>query len=237
MASMIFAVANQKGGVGKTTLTLNLAGAVCDQYLRNKKDGDEEFRVLVIDADPQNTSMRSAGVAKVELPFSVISLAGRVDMGREIQKLAAGYDVVFIDCPPAKEGRATERAMRVADFVLIPLDASAADLWSTAGMLEEFPNLAGEIDPNKAAIVFNKTNKRLKSFGTTKKVLTTASPFRILQTVIPQREIYRTCMATGTTVFTIKGERRAREAQEEIHAVLEEALQVMHRLEEPSNAA
>ena len=235
MADMIFAVANQKGGVGKTTITMNLAGAVCDQFNRNGQE-DAEYRVLVIDADPQNTSSRSAGVAKVELPFSVISLAGRVDMGREILKLAAGYDVVIIDCPPAKEGTATEQAMRVADFVLIPLDAAAADLWSTAGMIQEFSNLAGASDPNKAAILFNRANKRLKSFGRTKKVLTKESPFRILETVIPHREVYRTCMATGTTVFTVKGERRAKEAQEEIHAVLEESLQVMGRLEESENA-
>ncbi|WP_350030229.1 ParA family protein [Caballeronia sp. GACF5] len=64
--SLVIAVANQKGGSGKTTIALNLAGAYCDD--------DPSLRVLVIDADSQNSSMRATSAGTEPYPFIVVNL-------------------------------------------------------------------------------------------------------------------------------------------------------------------
>lgn len=89
---MIVALLNQKGGVGKTTLALHLAGAWAAQGKR----------VVVIDADPQDSALDcSAQRAKETVPrlFGVIGLA-RDTLHREAPELARDADHVVIDGPP-----------------------------------------------------------------------------------------------------------------------------------------
>ena len=90
----IIATANQKGDCGKTTITMQLAGAL----------GKENCKVLVVDADPQGTATRWAANAEDDSPFPA-TIAGLSAAGgkvhREIKKYLGQYDYIFIDCPPA----------------------------------------------------------------------------------------------------------------------------------------
>ena len=89
---MIVALLNQKGGVGKTTLALNLAG----EWARQGK------RVTLIDADPQGSALDwSQQRARKGLPrlFGVVGLA-RDTLHREAPELARTADVIVIDGPP-----------------------------------------------------------------------------------------------------------------------------------------
>ena len=93
---MIVALLNQKGGVGKTTLALHLAGAWAAQGKR----------ITVIDADPQGSALDwSAQRAKEAVPrlFGVIGLA-RDTLHREAPELARDADHVVIDGPPRVAG-------------------------------------------------------------------------------------------------------------------------------------
>lgn len=148
---IVIAVANQKGGVGKTTSCINLAAALAEQ----KK------RVLLIDADPQGNSTSGVGVDKKSLAYSTydllvgntddpdqvlvrarpqldllpshINLAGaEIDlvemksrerrMAEVLKELAPRYDITLIDCPPSL-GLLTINALTAADAVLIPVQA------------------------------------------------------------------------------------------------------------------
>ena len=115
---MILSFLNQKGGVGKSTLSTNAA-----DYLHR-----QGFKTLLIDADPQGTTNDWAS-RRDETPFPVVALA-RGNMAQEILGLAGNYDHIVIDGPPRAE--ALSRAVVIAsDLIVIPIEASGAADWAS----------------------------------------------------------------------------------------------------------
>src|SRR3546814_17653828 len=121
---MIVAFLNQKGGVGKTTLALHLAGA---RSARGR-------RVLVVDADPQASALDWADQRLREgLPrlFGVLGLA-RETLHKELPDLASETDNLIIDGPPRVAGIARS-ALLAADMVLIPAQIGRASCRARVG--------------------------------------------------------------------------------------------------------
>ena len=120
----IIAICNQKGGVGKTTLAVNLAQASARQ--------DVLARVLLLDMDPQGSAMEWA----FGRDGMLFDLQERPSLSPLLARgLSASYDLVIIDCPP-QYGNINAEAIRVADLVLIPVQPSQVDLWATGPVLE-----------------------------------------------------------------------------------------------------
>ncbi|MEH3038532.1 MAG: AAA family ATPase [Sphingomonas paucimobilis] len=123
---MIVALLNQKGGVGKTTIALHLAG----QWASEGK------RVTIVDADPQGSALdwseqrAREGLSRL---FGVVGLA-RDTLHREAPELARDLDHVVIDGPPRVAGL-MRSALLAADLVLIPVQPSPFDGWASAEML------------------------------------------------------------------------------------------------------
>ncbi len=123
---MIVALLNQKGGVGKTTLAVHLAG----EWAHRGR------RVTLIDADPQGSSLDwSQQRSREGLPrlFGTLGLA-RDTLHREAPDLARDADHIVIDGPPRVAGL-MRSALLAADLVLIPVQPSPLDGWASAEML------------------------------------------------------------------------------------------------------
>ena len=190
---MIVAFLNQKGGVGKTTLALHLAGAWARQGRR----------VTLIDADPQGSSLDwSEQRVREGLPrlFGVVGLA-RDTLHREAPELARTVDHVVIDGPPRVAGL-MRSALLAADLVVIPATPSPFDGWASAEMLrlvEEARVFRPEL---RARFLLNRCGARTIIARETAETLADHDP-PLLATRIGQRVAYADAAQTGRLVFEI----------------------------------
>jgi len=127
MTGKVIAVAQQKGGSGKTTIAVNLAVA----YARQGKT------VALLDTDPQGSLGRwfMARRGRLGDPGMEFSTSSAWGVSYECEKLRRQADVVLVDTPP-KVDADLRPALREADLVLIPVATSHVDLWATEGVLD-----------------------------------------------------------------------------------------------------
>jgi chromosome partitioning protein len=126
MASIV-AVANLKGGVGKSTIAVNLACGLA---------ADRRQRVALLDADSQGTAAHWGGLGALPVAVEAAPLESARDAGRWVQRvMALDAGMVVLDCPPHLS-HATEAAVGVADLVIIPVTPSGADLVATASAVQ-----------------------------------------------------------------------------------------------------
>ena len=206
---MIVALLNQKGGVGKTTLALHLAGAWADKGKR----------VLVVDADPQGSALDWSEQRSREglpRPFGVLGLA-RETLHRELPEIAADHDRVVIDGPPRVAGIARS-ALLAADLILMPVQPSPFDGWASGEMLRLLDE-AGVFRPElRARMLLNRCATRTMIARETAAALVDHDP-PALNARVGQRIAFADTARTGRLVHEVPA---GRIAAQEIAAVAAE---------------
>jgi len=210
----VIAIANQKGGVGKTTTTINLGA-----YLASGKS-----RVLIVDLDPQGNTTSGLGVAKSELKNDLYDVlidglhANEIKIETEIKNLhvlpaspilaaaeielvsathrefrlkqaleALPYDYVLIDCPPSL-GILTVNGLVAADDLIIPVQAEFYALEGLGQLVQTVQRVRKSLNPqlNLMGVLLTMHNGRTTLSNQVQEEVKRHFPDKVFDTIIPR---------------------------------------------------
>lgn len=184
---MILSFLNQKGGTGKTTLALGAAAYWARQ----------DRTVLLVDADPQGTASRWAGLRQ-DVAFPVVHMA-RDNIAIQILRMAQDYADVVIDGPA--RGEVLSRAVIAAsDLIVVPVEASSASRWSaevTARQIEE----ARQFKPVLQCVYLMSRMHPRTALGIAMRSNMTAAGIELLEAAICNRVAFAEALSQGLTIY------------------------------------
>lgn len=212
----VITIANQKGGVGKTTTAVNLAAGLAV----------EEKRVLLVDADPQGNASSGSGIPRIqsrktlynllilnetienvvlptELPLlwiipsdknlagAEVELVDAVEREYRLKKLINGvkkdYDYIIVDCPPSL-GLLTINALTAADSLLVPIQCEYYALEGVTELFDTFARLRRGLNPKLTieGLLLTMYDERTNLSAAVAKDLRDFYGSQVLKTVIPR---------------------------------------------------
>ena len=209
MGTHVIAVINQKGGAGKTTLSMNLAAG-----LSRRAD------TVVIDLDPQGSSCQWAAMGSQPFPATVKQINGNWD-ARTLHRNYQAFQHMVLDCPPSLESHASLQALRACDVALIPVLPSPVDLWASMKLPEEIEE-ARKVNPNiQAFLVLNQQEPRSALSSAMRDALVEFG-MPVLDAGLRRRAAYRNAALEGLSVYQMGG--HGTRAVEEMDAIIEEVI-------------
>jgi chromosome partitioning protein len=213
--STVFAVANQKGGVGKTATAVNVAAAIAQAG----------YRTLLVDVDPQANATLGLGVPRQAEPNLYEVLSGEVEAGdafhptaiegltlipagadlasanlelprlpgsetwlREaLEPVRDGFAYTLLDCPPSL-GPLTVNALVAADRVIVPVQTEYFALEGLAGILDSVSLIQRELNPRLtvAGMLLTMHDPRTRLAQDVEREVRTHFPSLVFDTVIPR---------------------------------------------------
>ncbi len=205
----VIAVLNQKGGVGKTTLSTNLAS--CFSLAGDK--------TLYIDADQQGSGLDWNAARQVPPLFPVVGIPTNT-IHRDIKTLAEPYRWTFIDGPPRVYDVA-KSAMAAADMVLIPVQPSPYDIWAA----KEIVDLVNEVTIMKPSLkVVFAINRKIANTAIGRDVIESLAEYKfpVFKTAVGQRVTFAESAAQGLSVVETDPEGPAAQEIKKLSAEIKE---------------
>ena len=204
---VIIGLINQKGGVGKTTLSVNLAAAFAEE---------KGTRVLLIDTDEQATARQWAAARKkrnLAHKFMVVGMTKADIYDNYLDKIRENYDHTVIDAPAGRgdDTRIARDIISVSDLVLIPVRPAAPDVWASdkiISLIEEVRKFKPLI---KATYIVNCRQDNTILARETDDVLK-MQPILTLNTTVKNRTGIGWTFSRGWSVFDLKKERNKKAA-------------------------
>ena len=204
----VIAVVGNKGGAGKTTLSVNLAAGLT-----------RRASIAVIDADPQGSALQWRAIADDDQ--SVPVYGADPDLADQAEVLLNEFEYVVVDCPPSVHAPQTSAVLEFGDLALIPVQPSPVDLWATVH-IEEAVTRAHETNPSlRSLLVINQLELRTTLSRLVREALTEIE-LPVADTALRRRAIYRSSALEGKSVFDMG--RRGADAAEELDQLIREIM-------------
>lgn len=210
MAALRIAVANQKGGTGKTTLTVNLAAGF-----------HRRGETVLLDADPQGSAGDWARVGGADNDLPPVHSVAADAVREHIARAAKTSHFVLVDCPPHLQSEMLRGVMGAVDLVLIPVQPSPLDLWASVDMTAAVQDARTGNPRLRAYMVLNQLDSRNALSRSMNEAL---AEFEVPALIngLARRAAFRSAALEGASVYGL-GPRGAA-AVREVEALIEEVL-------------
>lgn len=204
----IIAIVGNKGGAGKTTLSLNIASGL-----------NNRARTAIIDADPQRSSLQWRAFAESD---AVSVYEANEELASQARMLMQDYERVVIDCPPSVFAPQTNEALVVSDRAVIPVQPSPMDLWATVHIVEAVEKAQQSNPGLRPLLVINQLEPRTMLSKLVREAVQEIG-IPVAEAMIRRRAIFRSSALEGKSIYEVG--RRGDAAIEEIEQLIQEIMQ------------
>ena len=216
MPAKLIIVTNQKGGAGKTTAAVHLAGTAVRRG----------FKTLLIDADKQGTATKWVAQAEdgQSHKIRVMGLAmAEAKIAQEVKQYVEDYDIIIVDCPPSVDSPIPQVMLMIADLAIVPIVPKPGDLWASTDLLE-LAERATAMNPDLKVRLLG--SNVIANLAMSKHSLSSMASMRdsapLFKTRMHQRTAYVEAMLTGDSVHYFGSS--AKTAVNEIESLFDEVV-------------
>ncbi|GAB3220378.1 AAA family ATPase [Spirosoma arcticum] len=213
---MILSITSLKGGVGKSTVSQNLA--VCFAHAG--------YKVCIFDVDTNQSAIHWSGLRPDEAPpIPVFGQPDGIELSKNVKVISKDYEIVIIDGTPSLN-KVTSKIILLADLLLIPILASGLDMWATKQFLQRYQDTVEEKE--KAIPAFFLLNQYQQNTNLAKEVKEVLEDTQIpvLKSTLKSRIAYREAVIKGLGVVEYKDEK----AKVETVALFNELTKIIKKL-------
>ncbi len=204
----VIALVGNKGGAGKTTLSVNLAAGLAKQST-----------AIFIDADPQGSAIQWNAFTVIDASNSVLEASE--DLSVQLDQPSKKYEYIVVDCPPSVSAPQTISVLEISDLALIPVQPSPVDLWATVHTEKAVQQARQSNTKLQALLVINQLETRTTLSRLVRDALAEID-LPVAKTALRRRAVFRNSALEGKNVFEMgrRGIDAAREIEQLIHEVM-----------------